>query len=113
MMGSETNEIIEELLESLLQNYQNDLEKSMKGSEFTIDSIDLLYYNLNEISLGRKGRSYIDSSTWLKNKKATINPKNNDDSCFKYATIAALNQKQIKNYLGRIYNRKPFIDQYD
>ena len=32
MMGSETDEIIEELFESLLQRYQEVLEKSMKES---------------------------------------------------------------------------------
>ena len=32
MMGSETDEIIEELFESLLQRYQEVLEESMKGS---------------------------------------------------------------------------------
>ena len=54
----------------------------MKGSYFIIDSVDSLYYRLNKISLGRKGRSYIDSPKWLENKKATINQKNNDDNCF-------------------------------
>ena len=34
MMGSETNDIIEELSESLLLNYQKELEESVKGSEF-------------------------------------------------------------------------------
>ena len=46
MMGNETDEIIEKLFESLLQNYQKYLEKSMRGSEFNFDSIDLLYYYL-------------------------------------------------------------------
>ena len=32
MMGSETNEIIEELFKSLLQRYQEGLEESMRGS---------------------------------------------------------------------------------
>ena len=41
MMGSETDKIIEELFESLLQNYQRDLEESMKGSKFVFDSVDL------------------------------------------------------------------------
>ena len=40
-------------------------------------------------------------------------PKNNDDNCFQYATIAALNHKQVKNHPERISNLKPFIDQYD
>ena len=34
MIGNETVEIIEKLFESLLQNYQKDLEESMKESEF-------------------------------------------------------------------------------
>ena len=46
-MGSKTYDIIEELCESLLQNYQEKLEESMRrGSEFIFDSIDLLYYHL-------------------------------------------------------------------
>ena len=34
MMGSETNETIEELFESHLQKYQEQLEESMNGSDF-------------------------------------------------------------------------------
>ena len=95
MMGSETDEIIKELFKSFLQRYQEELEESMRGSEFIFDSVDALYYDLNEISLSRGG-SYIDSPKWLKNKKATINPKNNDDKCFQYALTVALNHEQIK-----------------
>ena len=65
MMGSETGEIIEELFKYLLQKYQEGLEESMKGSEFIFDGVDVLYYDLNKISLNRGG-SYIDSPEWLK-----------------------------------------------
>ena len=102
MMGSETDEIIEELFESFLQNYQEGLE----------DSADALYYNLNKVSLSR-GRSYIDSPKWLKNKKVTINPKNSDDKCFQYAVTVILNYEKIKNDPQRISKIKPFIDQYN
>ena len=44
MMGNKTDENIEKLLGSLLQNYQKDLEESMRRSEFNFSSIDLLYY---------------------------------------------------------------------
>ena len=60
MMGSETDEIIEDLFVSFLPKYQEGLEESMRGSEFAYDSIDALYYNLNKVSLSRS-RSYIDS----------------------------------------------------
>ena len=85
-IGDETDEIIEELFNSLLQKYQKGLEKSMKSRDFAYDSIRLLNYKLHKIILNR-GRSYIDSPEWLKNKKATINPKNDDDKCFQYVNV--------------------------
>ena len=83
----------------------------MRGSEFIFDSVNSLCYNLNKISLSRGG-SYIDSPKWLKNKKATINPKNNDDKYFQYALTVALNYEQIKKDPQRISKIKPFIDKY-
>ena len=73
MMGNEKDEIIEKLSEFLLKNCKKDLEEPMRGSEFVLDSINLLYYHLQKIGL-KRGGSYIDSPEWLKNKKATINP---------------------------------------
>ena len=68
MMGSETDEIIEELFKSLPQRYQEGLEESMKGSQFIFDCADVLYFDLNKISLNRGG-SYIDFLEWLKIKR--------------------------------------------
>ena len=73
--------------------------------------IDAFYYDFNKVSLSRSG-SYIKNKKWLKNKKATINPKNNDDKCFQYVLAVALNHEQIKSHAKRISNIKPFIDQY-
>ena len=112
MIGSEAKEIIEEIFKSLLQIYQEGLEESMRGSKFIFDSVDALHYDLNKISLSRAG-SYIDSPKWLKNKKATINPKDNDDKCFQYTLAVALNYEQIKDHPERISKIKPFIDQYN
>ena len=111
MTGSDTNEVIEDLFESLLRKYQENLEEKMSGSEFIFDGVNVLHYDLNNISLNRGG-SYIDSPEWIKNKEATINPKNDDDKCFKYALTVALNYKQIKNNPERISKIKPFIDRY-
>ena len=84
----------------------------MKGSEFNFDGIDILYYNLNKISLHRGG-PYTDSPKWLKNKKATINPKNNNDKYFQYAITVVLNYQNIKNNPERLTKIKPFNDQYN
>ena len=110
MMGNERDE--KEPFQSLLQNYQEDLKDKMRGTEFVFHSVDLLYYNLHKVSLIRGG-SYIDSPKWLKNKKATINPKNNDDKCFKYAATVTLDYQNIKNNPQRTSRIKSFIEQYD
>ena len=69
MIGSETNEIIEELFKSLFQKYQEGLEESLKESEFIFDGVDLLYYHLQNTNLKRIRLSYITSPKWLGNKK--------------------------------------------
>ena len=112
MLGSETDEIIEELFESLLQKYQQGIKESMKKSDFVFDSVDVLFYELHKISLNR-GVSYIDSPKWLKNKNVTINPKNDDNKCFRYALTVALNYQKTKNNSERITKIIPFIDQYN
>ena len=63
MMGGETDDVIEELGKSLLQNYKKDLKEPMRGTKFVRDSIDLLYYNLQQIGL-KRGGSYTDSPNW-------------------------------------------------
>ena len=110
IIGSKTNDILGELCESLLRNYQKSLEESMRVSEFVRDGIDLLYYDLRKLDL-KRGGSYTDSPEWLKNKKATISLKNNDRNWFQCSLTIALNHKQIKSYPERISKIKPFIDQ--
>ena len=111
MIGSDTNEVIKELFKSFLQRYQEGLQEKMRGSEFEFDGIHLLYYDFNKISLNRGG-SYIESAKWIKNKKSTINPKNNDYKCFQYAVTVALNHGKINKDPQRVSKIKPFIDQY-
>ena len=74
MNGTETNDAINELFNSFLRRYQEGLETKMKGSGYIFNKINLLEYHFHKISLN-KGSSYIDSLEWLKNKRATINPK--------------------------------------
>ena len=106
--------LLENFLNLFLQRYQGGLEKSMRGSQFVFDSIDLLCYKLHKISLNRGG-SYIDSPKWLKNKKTAINPKNNNDKFFQYALTVALNSSfiKVKSNRERISNIKTFIGQYN
>ena len=93
MNGDDTDEIIKGLFESFSQKYEENL-------------------HFNKISLYRGG-SYIDSPKWLKDKKSTINPKNNDHKCFQYAVTLALNLDNIDNHPEKISKIKPFINQYN
>ena len=94
MQGSDTNDIIREIFRSFLHNYQEEL-KMIKGSDFVFESVDLLDYKLHRVRL-KRGGSYIKSPKWLENKKAVINPKNeNDDECLRWSIICALNYNEI------------------
>ena len=88
MFGDDNDDITEQLFESLLQKYEENL------------------------SINRGG-SYIDSPKWLKDKKSTINPKNNDDKCFQYAVTLALHLDRIKKDPQIVSKIKPFIEKYN
>ena len=112
MVGSETEEVAEKHFMSILQKYQDNLQNKMKGSDFIFNGINYLYYDLNRITIS-KGESYIESPKWLKDKKCTINQKNNDNKCFQYAATLALNINSIDKHHQIITKIKPFIDNYN
>ena len=98
--------------ESFLQKYEENIQEKMKGSDFKFDGVNFLYYDFNKISISRGG-SYIDSPQWLKNKKSTINPKNNNYKCFQYAVTLPLNLDRINSHPERISKLKPFTELYN
>ena len=68
MFGDDNDDIIEQLFESLLKEYEENLQNKMRGSEFEFDGLNFLYYDFNKTGINRGG-SYIDSPKWLKDKK--------------------------------------------
>ena len=108
MIGSETEEVAENLIMSILQEYQDNLQNKMKGSDFIFNGINYLYYDLNRITIS-KGGSYIESPKWLKDKKCCINQKNTDNKCFQYAATLALNFNNINRDPQRISKMKPLL----
>ena len=107
-MGDKTDDIIKELA-----NISGRIRKKDEKSNFVFKSVDLFYYSLHKTRL-RRGKSYIESPEWLRNKIATINPQNKDDNnCFQYAITVALNHQNIENHPERISNIKPFSNQYN
>ena len=83
MFRDDNDDIIEQIFESLLQKYEENLQNKVKGSEFEFDGVNFLYYAFNKTSINRGGSSI-------------INPKNNDNKCFHYAVTLALNLDKIK-----------------
>ena len=96
-MGSDTENIINTLFNTILNRIQEAMETSSeRGSGCTLESDGLLYYHFQRIDI-KRGGSYIPSPDWISNKKATINPKNEkDNECFKWSIIAGLNYNKIK-----------------
>ena len=58
MMGSETDDVTNDLFNTFRKRYQKGLETKMRGSSFTFERIDSLDYHLHKISLNR-GSPYI------------------------------------------------------
>ena len=112
MFGDDNHDIIEQVFESLVKKYEENLQNKMRGSEFQFDGVNFLYYDFNKTSINRGG-SYIDSPKWLKDKKSTINPKNNDDKFFQYPVTLALNLDKIKKDPQRVSKIKLYIEKYN
>ena len=65
------------------------ISKVLNNSSMTLDKINFSYLNIHIFS-PLKGSSYIEMPTYLLNKKAIINVKNNDEYCFLWAISSAL-----------------------
>ena len=80
-----------------MQKYEDGFEKSVKENVFVFDSVDLLLYHHQKLSLNGN-KLYVNSPKWLNNKKVTIKLKKSPRS-FHYALTIALNYQSIKKAL--------------
>ena len=102
MPSSNTNELLDQLLTSLYEKFQDDLRLSRESSSFVYESVEECNIHFHKIDL-RKRASFIESPPWLKHKKATINPQNSDDTyCFMYAIAIAFFHEVLGKNPGRI-----------
>ena len=68
--------------------------------------------NFHQLNLTR-GSSYLSLSPWLAKKKVIINLNNDDNECFKWTVIVALEFLNIKSHPERISNLTKFSNNYD
>ena len=111
MTNDDTNDLVDELFKLLLSRYQFGLETSIRGSNFIFYSVQVLYYKCDKVSF-KHGGSNIESLNWIKNKNATINPRNGDD-VFQYVATVTWNHEEIKRDPQRIWKIKLFINKYN
>ena len=78
--------MVKKILESFA-TFQN------KGSGWRFKKIIKLEIHISKYRI-IGGSSYIPLSEYLKNKKAIINIKNNDEECFKWSVTRALHMKE-------------------
>ena len=67
MLGSDTNEIVNELFDSIIQKYQELLDNATNDSGLVSEGVETTTYDINKTTINRSG-SYIESPTWLKSK---------------------------------------------
>ena len=68
IINHKANEVTAELFKSLIKKYQIGLEKSLKGSDFTLDCVHSWYCKCRKINF-KWGGSYIVFPDWAKTKK--------------------------------------------
>ena len=65
---NDANEIVNKFFESLPSKHQNNLETSMKKSDFIFDLVQLMYYKCRKVNF-KNGGSYIYSPDWIIKKQ--------------------------------------------
>ena len=85
MNGIDNSDAINELIDSFMERYQEEIETKMKGSSYIFERVDLFGYNLHKISLNR-GR---------------------------FAITAAMNYENINCHPEKICKLEPFINNYN
>ena len=106
---SEINEIANEMIAHMREQIEN---PALLNSRFVFDEVLFMDIDFHQLNL-KIGSSYIPLPEWLANKKAVINPRNEDQECFKWAVIAASKWEEIGNNPEPVSKRKRFEKNFD
>ena len=94
---------VEEVYDEMVAEIEEAMQKAenAEGSGWTLSAIESIVLHTAKWDPLNAG-SYIDLPEFLKNKKAIINMKNQDNECFKWCILRALNPKD--NHPERVDN---------
>ena len=102
---------LDQIVDGMIAHMKTQIEgPALLNSRFRFDEVlflDISFHRLNLI----RGSSYLPLPDWIANKKAIINPHNNNEECFKWAVIATENVGMKDPQ--RVSNLRKFTDNYD
>ena len=101
---SDMDEIVDKMIAHMKGQIKN---PALLNSRFIFDEVLYIDVNFHQLNLTR-GSSYLPLPEWLDRKKAIINPRNEDQECFKWAVITASRWEDIDSHPERISKLKRF-----
>ena len=106
---SNMDEIVDEMIKHMKEQIKN---PALLNSRFVFNEVLYIDVDFHQLNL-TTGSSYLPLPDWLMKKKATINPCNEDQECFKWAVIAASRWEDIDNNPQRISKLARFQSDFD
>ena len=104
-LGSNLDAIVDGMIAHMKTQIEN---PALLNSRFRFDEVLFLDVNFHQLNHTRGG-SYLLLPDWIARKKAVINPRNDDEECFRWAVIAAL---EIGKDPQCVSNLRKFVDNY-
>ena len=106
---SDLDEILGEMIKHMKEQIEN---PALLNSRFVFNEVLYIDVDFHQLNLMR-GSSYLPLPDWLTKKKAIINPRNEDQECFKWAVIAASRWGDTDSHPERISKLKRFEADFD
>ena len=97
----------------MIAKMETDIENpALLNRRFIFDEALYIDVNFHQLNLTR-GSSYLPLPDYIANRKAVINPRNDDEDCFKWSAIAAGRWLDIGSHPETALNLKEFTNNYD
>ena len=107
--GSDLGQAVNGMTAKMKTDVEN---PALLNSRFVFNEALYIDVNFHQLNLTR-GSSYLPLPDYIANRKVVINPRNDDEECFKWLVIAADRWMDISSHPERVSNLKEFADNYD
>ena len=107
--GSDLDQIVDGMITHMMTQIENPVLLNSRFRFIEVLFLDISFHCLNLT----RGSSYLPLPDWIEKKKAIINPQNDDEECFKWAVITALEWADIKSHPECVSNHRKFDNNYD